>query len=76
MTTRRRGHRRLGTREIAEVVRLLVGERPSRRLIDALFQRTRGDPRKLLVHLLVACAEQADLSAALDQLVNEALPPS
>jgi len=70
MTTRRSAGRRLGTQEMAEVVRLLVGERPSRRLVDALVQRTGGDPRKLLVHLLVAFAEEDDLPAALEQLAN------
>jgi len=76
MTTRRRRRRRLGTPEIAQVVRLLVGERPSSRLVDALFHRTDGDPRKLLVHLLVAFADDADLPAALEQLTNETLRPS
>jgi len=70
MTTRRSGDRRLGTREIAEVIRLLVGEEPSRRLVGALFQRTLGDPRKLLVQLLVAFAEETDLPAALEQLAD------
>ena len=70
MTTRRRGDRRLGPQEIAEIVRLLVGERPSRRLTDALLQRTEGDPRTLLVHLLVAVADEEDLPAAVEQLAD------
>ena len=70
MTTRRRGDRKLGTQEIAEIIRLLVGEPPSRRLVDALLQRTLGDPRKLLVQLLVAFADEADLPAALKQLAD------
>ena len=76
MATQRRGRRRLGPPEIAQVLWLLVGERPSRRLIDALFQRTDGDPQRLLLHLLVACADEADLSVALAQLTDETLPPS
>jgi hypothetical protein len=70
MTMRRIGRRRLGTQEVAEIVRLLVGEQPSRRLVDALFERTDGDPRRLLVHLLVAFADEEDLPAALEQLAD------
>ncbi|HLY37835.1 MAG TPA: hypothetical protein VKU61_07355 [Candidatus Binatia bacterium] len=59
--------------EIAQVIWLLAGERPSRRLIDALVHRTEGDPRKLLIHLLVAFTDETDLPAALEQLTNETL---
>ena len=68
-TTGRRG-RRLGPQEMAEVIRLLAGEPPSRRLVDALFRRTGGDPQKLLVQLLVAFADEADLPTALEQLTS------
>jgi len=76
MATRRREHRRLGAHEITEVIRLLVGERPSRRLVEALFWRTGGDPRKLLVELVVAFADAPDLPATLEQLTSETLRPS
>jgi hypothetical protein len=56
--------------EMAEVIRLLVGEPPSRRLVDTLLQRTDGDPQKLLVQLLVAFADEADLPSALEQLAT------
>lgn len=64
--------RRLNRRQVGELVRLAVGGTGSARTIAELWARTDGDPRAVLIHLLVAVADEEPktLEAVLAELAE------
>ena len=61
----------LSERQIAEVVRMLAGARPSRSLVHDLEEQTRGDPAALIDLLHRASAEPRALLAGLGAALDE-----
>ena len=65
----------LGARRIEEVIRLVTGEVPAPGTGEALHCRTGGDPRRVLVHILVTLCREAPLEQPDGLQVDSPDPP-